>query len=162
MTGGCSVNKGSKDQTLTDAGSLVAITPDSIAKKNLSEDLTAILFTPDSVMAAKLSESVSSNQFSKVKEYVANKPMQSVSGKELQAVQLLLLSDGKNYSNDTIIVMSPCIPAMVMNFYKDGKMASIKTSFSDHSWILEQDGKSILHYNYVVSEPFEMIYNNLK
>lgn len=159
--GGCSVNKGAQESPKSEVNLGVTIQPDSVAHTILGSDVEAILFAPDSVLVAKMAETTSSTRFSKTQTFEPVTPMTTVDSNDLKALQMLILADGHNYHNDSIMVMSPCMPAMQLNFHKNNAQVKMTVSFSDHTWMLEKDGKELLNFNYTIEEPLNRIYHKL-
>lgn len=149
-------NKGSDSPN-----SQFSVRPDSLISNNLGEPLTLILFSPDSVLAAKLSEKSIESKFSTSKSFEKSTVPVLIESNDLKMLQLSLLADPLNYKNDSIIVMSPCIPAMEIDFFKDGEQANIIISFSDHSWMLNKNDKKIFDYNFRSEETLRKIYQKL-
>lgn len=162
LTGGCSTYKGADDNSKSTSHTHISeAAPDSVVASILGESISSIIFTPDSVTAAKVTEANIVTPTTKTRTYGPMLPMKEVSDKDLQLLQLAFLSDPRNYTNDTIIMMSPYIPAMELDFYRNGEVVKMTVSFSDATWNLTKDGKEIINYNYRTEEPILKIYKTL-
>lgn len=137
------------------------VTPDSIVVNLLNDTIVDYLFAPDSVTAAKLGEKTTVTNLSKSKSFEKISGSKLIEGKDLQLLQLAHLADQHNYQNDSIIVMSPFIPAMEIDFFKGGDFVKMIVSFSDRTWMLLKDDKRILKFNYASELPLRKIYNKL-
>lgn len=72
-----------------------------------------------------------------------------------------------NYRMDSIIVMSPYLPALELAFYNNSDSSQVETgsiivSFSDHSWGIFLEGVPMFNYNYVNGLTFRQISESLQ
>lgn len=160
--GGCSTYKGADENPKkTNPTQSITAGVDSIVMQSLGDSIFQVLFSPDSVMAAKVNAVKTDTKTQKSISYKPALPMKKVTSNDVQLLQLGYLSDSQNYKNDTIIRMSPYIPIMELDFYRNGEMVKMTVSFSDATWNLVKDDKEVLNYNYKTEEPILKIYNNL-
>lgn len=132
--------------------------PDSIVVHRLGDSLTTILFEPESVVAYVLLQP--SDARSAKKKFVRTSSRQ-LSPEQKDVLYAALINNLACYGRDSITVMSPYMPAMEIVFANDTCEASVVVSFSDRSWGVVRDGKSMFNYNYTDARPLKEIYNSI-
>lgn len=161
LVASCKTINNQKNQVTGDHIGQSIISLDSTVNIILGDSISLFLFSPDSVTVSKLVEKIESTRFSKSKSFKKSSIPKTIKGIDLQILQQKFLSNKQNYQKDSIVVMSPFIPAMEIDFFKNQDAVNMIISFSDHSWVINKNGQTIINFNYVTEEPLSIIYNNM-
>lgn len=123
--------------------------PDSMIYEKLGKTLTSVLFSPKEVRcyAMEWQDTVKSNQLEP--NFKRGKLIKKLSKEEVAVIQFSLLANKDNYVNDTIVVLSPYVPCINIEFIEKKKeKANILVSLSDFTWTMLFDDKKQFNYNY--------------
>lgn len=156
---GCSSHKAA-DRTANKAPT-ASYEIDRRVRQSLGDTLTHQLFSTDTICAYLLAFNDSA-RFIKTTPYMRKGDAYYLSSTEKKALLNDFLDRETNYHNDSIVVMSPYIPAMEITFSQGNQQTSLIVSFSDRTWSIMNGGKQLFNYNYTDEKPLKEIYTSLK
>jgi len=124
--------------------------PDSTATGVLGKSLNEVLFSPTKVNVYKLKmkERVGKDDVEVDDHVVRDTLLAELSSEETAILQYVLLSDGDNYHNDSIMVRSPFLPIVEFEFVRKKVTAQVVISLLDRSWTVWYDDKRQFRFNY--------------
>ncbi len=144
-------SKKGKKNTVTKEAPICAewIHPDSIAYSILGRTLTDITFNPKKVTAYSVAVKDSTNRDNIAVEpfYVVDSILGQLNKKQIAVIDFILLSDGSNYTIDSIQPMIPHRPVIAFEFVNKNGKALVWYSPDDYSWGIRYDDKQICRYN---------------
>ncbi len=144
-------SKKGKKNTVTKEAPICAewIHPDSIAYSILGRTLTDITFNPKKVTAYSVAVKDSTNRDNIAVEpfYVVDSILGQLNKKQIAVIDFILLSDGSNYTIDSIQPMIPHRPVIAFEFVNKNGKALVWYSPDDYLWGIRYDDKQICRYN---------------
>lgn len=122
--------------------------PDSIAYSHLGKNLSNLLFSPKTVKCYSITWEDTVTQAQLEPYFRQDSLLQKLSKEEIAIIQFALLSDGDNYTRDSIVVMSPYRPCLDIEFCNKKEKAHLLVSLSDFTWTILYDDKKQFNFHY--------------
>lgn len=124
--------------------------PEHFVVEKLGNRLASVLFAPQSVRCYSLvgKEKVEEGDIEIEPNFVQEELLATLRPNEIVVLQYALLKPANSYENDSIVVMSPYIPAIEFEFRRKNEKANVVISLSDMTWTVIFDGKAQFNYNY--------------
>lgn len=131
--------------------------PDSIAYNQLGKSLATVLFQPKDVKCYHLvgKETIGEDEMQIEPGFVRDTMLAKLDKEEYSLLQFSLLSVGKNYERDSVVVMSPYVPCLEFEFSRKKETAHVIISLSDFSWTVVYDDKRQFNFNYIDTPTME-------
>lgn len=155
-----------------------AVTTKNILRKNMGHDIimpskevtaqlgktaSEVIFNPTKVTLYRLEgrDTIKDGEVEVEKYFVRVDTVGTLDKEYVKLVQYLLIADPENYKTDSILVRSPYIPSIEMEFAQKDQTVSVLVSLSDLSWTLISDGKKQFNYNYAEKNAIRRLFKNV-
>lgn len=124
--------------------------PDSAATAVLGESVAEVLLSPTGVDVYTLQpkSEVEKTDYETEPHFVRKDFVGNLDKKFVDVVNYVLITDERNYGNDSTIAQTFYLPVIELEYRKKKERVSVIISPNDRTWTVVSGGKRILHFNY--------------